>query len=254
MHLADGILTDPAVLVGLNVAGVAGIALAARRASSDETRTIAWTGTLGAFALAIQALNVPLVPGASAHAIGAGLLTVALGPARAVIALTGVLVVQALLLADGGVTVLGINALNLALLPALSVHAARRWLEPRFGMFASISAGTMLGAIAGALGLSAALVIGAGAPPGLTLGWLLGVQSLAGLAEGVLTALAARQLARRAPALISRVTPAPATSAPLGRGLAWTALAIGVTLALLPLASSQPDALEALLERLRPAP
>jgi cobalt/nickel transport system permease protein len=249
VHLADGVLTDPAVLVGLNLAGAAGFVLALRRSLRDETHTVAWTGTLGAFALAIQALNVPLVPGASAHAIGAGLLTIALGPARAVLALTAVLLVQALLFADGGVTVLGINVLNLALLPALAVYAARRLFEPRFGLAVATMLGTLLGSIAGALGLSAALVLGAAAPLVLTLGWLLGVQALAGLVEGALTAMAVRRLVARAPALIA----AP-PSAPFGRGLAWTALAIGVTLALLPLASDQPDALEAVLARLRAGP
>jgi cobalt/nickel transport system permease protein len=249
VHLADGILTDPTVLIGFNLAGATGVALALRRSLGDEARTVAWTGTLGAFALAIQALNVPLVPGASAHAIGAGLLTVALGPARAIVALGAVLLVQALLFADGGVTVLGINAWNLAVVPALAVHGARRLLESRFGLGVATTVGTLLGAVGGALGLSTVLVTGAAAPFALTFGWLLGVQALAGLCEGVLTSMAVRHLAARAPALIARPS-----AAPVGRGLAWTAVAIGVTLALLPLASSQPDALEAVIARLRAMP
>jgi len=213
-------------------------------------------GTLGAFALAIQALNVPLVPGASAHAIGAGLLAIALGPARAIVALVAVLVVQALLFADGGITVLGINALNLAVLPVLLVHGTRRLLEPRLGLAVATTIGTVLGSVAGAISLSGALILGAAAPVAITLGWLVGVQALSGLAEGVLTAMAVRKLAGRAPALVSTPTARTETpaGAPVGRGIAWTALAIGLTLALLPLASSQPDALEAVIEQLRATP
>ena len=253
MHLADGILADPAVLLGLNVAGGAGLVLAARRQANDSARDIAWTGTLGAFALALQALNVPLVPGASAHAVGAGLLTLALGPARAVVALTAVLVVQSLLLADGGVTVLGINILNLAVLPVLVMHACRTLLSARIGLPATAAIGTALGAIVGASSLALTLVLGARAPAGLTFGFLVGVQALAGVVEGLLTAAAVRHLMGRAPALLVRTEPAERSPVAF-RGLLWTAVALGVTVALLPLASSQPDALEAVLERLGNAP
>lgn len=253
MHLADGILTNPAVLLGLDVAGGAGFVLAARRALVGSARDVAWTGTLGAFALAIQALNVPLVPGASAHAIGAGLLAVALGPARAILALGAVLLVQALLLADGGITALGINLLNLAVLPVLVVHAARLVLEPRLGLPVAAAIGTAAGTVIGGASLAAALVLGADAPLGLTFGFLVGVQAVAGCIEGVLTALAVRHLRGRAPALVSRdvTSSAPAHA---WRSVAWAALAVGIAVALLPLASRQPDALESVLQRIQAAP
>jgi cobalt/nickel transport system permease protein len=251
VHLADGILADPVLLVGLNAVGAAGVAVALRKASVSDGREAAWVGTLGAFVLAVQALNVPLGPGVSAHAIGAGLLSVTLGPARAVLALTGVLIVQALLLADGGVSALGINALNLAIVPVVCVHAARRLLGPTP---AAVAIGTALGSVAGASSLALTLVIGSGAPPALTFGLLVGIQALAGVAEGVLTALSLRALERRAPALVRGRAPGVATEPITRRGLALAALAIGFALALIPLASSRPDALEAVLERLRPAP
>src|SRR5688572_11387882 len=105
MHLADGILSSVPLAVGLNAVGGLGLAAAVRRARVGAEQ-VAWTGTLAAFVLALQALNLPVLPGASAHAIGAGLLVLAVGPARAIVALFAVLVVQALLFADGGLTVL----------------------------------------------------------------------------------------------------------------------------------------------------
>jgi hypothetical protein len=141
---------------------------------------------------------------------------------------------------------LGINVLNIAVLPVLSVELARRLFgERRLGRAAVV--GTTLGNLTGALGLSVVLVLGAGAHPGATLGFLVGVQTLAGLVEGVLTALAVRQLQGRAPALLAQ-TAVPKESR---RGLTWAALAVGVALLLVPLASSTPDALEVVLAHMR---
>ncbi|HMR77969.1 MAG TPA: energy-coupling factor ABC transporter permease, partial [Polyangiaceae bacterium] len=98
MHLPDGIVSSPAILVGaaLVSAGVVSASVT-RVAKSDRAQQLAWTGTLAAFALAVQAVNVPAAPGVSAHALGASLLTLLLGPASAVLALATVVLLQALL-------------------------------------------------------------------------------------------------------------------------------------------------------------
>jgi len=261
VHLADGIVTSPAWLFGANAAGAAAATLVARRAQGARPRGVAFTGTLAAFVLAAQALNVPLVPGASAHVIGAGLLTLAVGPARAVLALCAVLVVQALLFADGGVTALGINAANIAVLPVLAVHAVSRLCGPqRVGLAAVL--GTVLGSALGAASLALTLVFGANVPPALAFGWLVGLQTLAGLIEGVLTALALRHLMRAAPGMIAVARPwahlppllddSPAPAGSQRAALVWAALAVGLTCALLPLATEAPDALERVVQRAGP--
>jgi cobalt/nickel transport system permease protein len=263
MHLADGVLSSVPVAVSLNLCGALSAALVGSR-SRRLGAQVAWTGTLAAFVLAVQALNLPLLPGASAHAMGAGLLTLALGPAPAILAMLGVLAVQALLLADGGITVLGINMLNMAVIPVLTVQLCRRAFGNSCrGSMAAAVVGTTLGSTAGAASLTLALVYGAGAPLPLTASWLIGVQTLAGLAEGVLTAFVVRHLYGRAPGLIAREAQAEArvaldaprveASSSDTRPLKLAACAIVVVLALLPLASSNPDALEVVLERLRTA-
>jgi cobalt/nickel transport system permease protein len=259
VHLADGIVSATPLIVALNAAGfvAAGLALsrAARRAGDD----VAWVGTLSAFVFVAQTLNVPVLPGTSAHVIGATLLALTLGPARAIVAMSAVLVAQALLLSDGGITVLGINLLNLAVLPVLVVFVCRRLFARRPGnLLISACLGTMLGNLAGAAGLAVALIEGAQAPAFVTLGWLCGVQAVTGLAEGALTAAAVRHLMNRAPALIGNPRapelPIPLDAAPAmehtrrGVWMAW--LAVIVMLALLPFASHSPDALEALVEQL----
>jgi cobalt/nickel transport system permease protein len=261
VHLADGILRATPLVVGLNLVGGAALGVALERSLCDRARYAAWTGTLAAFVLAAQALNLPLLPGASAHVVGTALLTLALGPARAIVALSAVLVVQALLLADGGVTVLGINLLNLAVLPALAAELARRLSgESARGRIVAAVAGTLLGNVAGACSLAATLVAGTGAPAKLTFAWLIGVQGLAGLAEGVLTALVVKHLLGRAPALLgapARFVPRalddqPAPGArPRRRALA---IAIVVAIALVPFATATPDALELVLGHIGAGP
>ena len=121
--------------------------------------------------------------------------------------------------------------------------------------------GTVLGSAVGALSLAWMLAYGAGAPWRVTLLWLVGVQSLAGLVEGGLTLVALRHLSRRAPGLLDRdqarlatlddaVDAGPAPQ-PL---LRWTALGLGLLLAWVPFASSSPDALEIVVRRLQDAP
>lgn len=258
MHLADGIVDDPRLLAGVSCLGAAAVVTAITHVKRC-TRGAAWTGALSAFVLAAQAVNVPVVPGASAHVVGAGLMTVTVGPARAIVGMFGVLLVQALLFADGGVTVLFVNALNLAAIPALITHALQRLFQGYArGSVVAVGIGTLLGNLLGALSLSALLVLGAGAPWGMTFGWLVGVQTAAGAAEGLLAGASVAYLLGRAPGLMATLHPgAPRAldervvepSARLS-GYGGLLVLLGVTLLALPFASHVPDALEVVLERL----
>ena len=252
MHLPDGVISATPLTIGLGLSGLAGVAIALRESHFKRAGDMAWTGTIAAFVLAIQAVNVPLVPGASAHALGATLAALTLGPARAVLALFAVLLIQALLFADGGITVLGINALTIAILPVLAVEAFRRLFArlPR-GLELSAVAGTLTGNLAAAAVLALALVDGAAAPVTLTAGWLVGVHALSGVLEGVLTALAVRRLHVRAPALLERAVTPPE---PASGSYRTAAVALVVVLALLPFASEAPDALQVVLSRLQAEP
>ena len=68
---------------------------------------------------AAQMVNFPVAAGTSGHLIGAALAAVLVGPAAAVVIMSSVMVVQSLLFADGGLTALGINVLNMGVLAPL---------------------------------------------------------------------------------------------------------------------------------------
>jgi len=266
VHLADGIVSDPAVLLLGNLLGAGALGVAVARARLRCPRYAAWTGTLAAFVLAAQAINLPLLPGASAHVMGAGLLTLTLGPGGAALGLFVVLVAQALLLGDGGLTVLGINTLNIAILPVLAVSGARYVFgESRRGLMASAFVGTVLGNALAGSSLAAVLIFGAHAAPRLTTYWLVGAQSATGIVEGLLTALAVRHLLGAAPRLLrsevgllgpealdhDAAAPGGAWARPLFRA---AAVGLCVAVALLPFATSAPDALEVVLRHLEMSP
>ena len=267
MHLADGIIDSGALLAGVSCLSAASLVAALARVRRC-TRGAAWTGALSAFVLAAQAINVPVLPGASAHVVGAGLMAITVGPARAIVGMFAVLIVQALLFADGGLTVLFVNAFNLAVLPVTATHLLRCILARGLSAQAKHSTtrhapmwaaglGSLLGNLLGALSLAALLVLGAGAPARLTFGWLVGIQTIAGVFEGVLAAVSVRYLARRAPALMSfreteglrALDERVASPEKPAFGLSGVLLLIGLALLMIPFASEVPDALELVVDR-----
>ena len=76
-------------------------------------------------------LNVPVLASSSVHFVGGVLLAELLGPALGVLTMSAVLVLQAVLLGDGGLLALGTNVTNMALLPAGSLLLARRLMSNR---------------------------------------------------------------------------------------------------------------------------
>jgi cobalt/nickel transport system permease protein len=176
-------------------------------------------------------LNFPVVNGTSGHLLGGVLAAVLVGPYAGALAVTVVLVVQSLLFADGGLSALGLNVINMALIGAYGGYAVfvvvRRLLGRSAGSVATASGvaaftAPVLASVAFVLEYSVggndAVSVGAVA------GSMIGVHALIGIGEGVITAIAlgavmaarpdlvygARAVARRQP---------PAVGAPAGRVL-----------------------------------
>ena len=116
MHIPDGFIDTP-VAVGAAVVSVAGVAVCVRgaRRTLDE-RTAPLAGLVAVFVFAAQMINFPVGLGTSGHLIGAALAAILVGPYAGALAITVVLAVQALVFADGGLTALGLNVLNMALI------------------------------------------------------------------------------------------------------------------------------------------
>jgi cobalt/nickel transport system permease protein len=126
VHIPDGFFNAGASAVaGIGAAG--GFVVALRRLRSYLTeRLVPLAALTAAFVFAAQMVNFPVLPGMSGHLIGAVLAAVLVGPAAAYVILTIVLVVQAFLFADGGLSALGLNIINMGLVAGVGGYYVYR--------------------------------------------------------------------------------------------------------------------------------
>jgi cobalt/nickel transport system permease protein len=122
MHIPDGFVDAPVVVVSYVVAGLA-LAYAVRRTDRDlQEKQVPLMGVMAAFIFAAQMMNFPVAGGTSGHALGAALAAILLGPWAAMIVMVCVVGVQALIFQDGSLAALGSNALNMAILGYSRIH------------------------------------------------------------------------------------------------------------------------------------
>jgi len=124
MHIPDGFLDvqTSVIFTGLSAAGVA-VALKGARTQLDE-KTAPLAGLTAVFIFAVQMLNFPVAAGTSGHLIGGALAAILVGPWAATLALTIVLLMQAFLFADGGLTALGASTFNMAIVGVWAGYGA----------------------------------------------------------------------------------------------------------------------------------
>jgi cobalt/nickel transport system permease protein len=115
MHIPDGYLS-PQTYVPLYVAFVAMVGVAIRKVKKNLTsRLIPFLGMASAFSFLIMMFNIPIPGGTSGHAVGAALIALLLGPWVAVVSVSVALILQALVFGDGGITAIGANCCNMAI-------------------------------------------------------------------------------------------------------------------------------------------
>jgi cobalt/nickel transport system permease protein len=195
MHIPDGFINATTSL-GAGAVTIGGIGVALRRSAATlEDRQVPLAGLVAAFVFAAQMLNFPIAAGTSGHLIGGVLAAVLVGPWTGALCLSVVLVVQALF-ADGGLTALGLNILNLAFAAGLGGYAlflGLRKLLPRTRAAVVLSAGIASGlsVVLAATAFLAEYALGssAGVGIGTVAGAMVGVHLLIGIGEGVITAM-----------------------------------------------------------------
>ncbi len=213
MHIPDGWVDLPtSAAAGVVAAG--GVAVAARRAGAAlRDRATSLPAVVAAYLLVAQLLVVPVGLGTSAHLVGTGLAALLVGPAVAILCVAVVVVLQALVLADGGVTALGLNLINDGIVPALVAWGAFALARPLLtGRRARAVAGGVAAGLASLAAAGAAtlefVVGGTDAVSPATVAATIGGAHLvvAGL-EAVLTALALGTILRLRPDLVRAVRP-----------------------------------------------
>jgi cobalt/nickel transport system permease protein len=210
MHIPDGVVDLPTSLAAAAVA-LPTVVLANRQASRQLVeREVPLAGLAVAYLVVAQLLVFPVGLGTGAHLLGTGLALVLVGPWVAYAGVAVVLFLQALVFADGGLTALGLNALNNGLVPLLVAWAVLAALHPHAAARASLPAAAGVaagaGAFAGAVAFCAEYAIGGSEAlrtEVVTAGFL-GAHAVVAVVEAVLTALLVGALVRTRPDLVLR--------------------------------------------------
>jgi cobalt/nickel transport system permease protein len=197
VHVPDGFLDLPtSIATGVVAAG--SIAIALRRAPKEfvDDRKAPMVGIVATVIFAGQMINFPVGAGTSGHLLGGALAAVLVGPATAMLCLSVVLLVQAFLFADGGVTALGTNITLMAVVAVLvgwgvfrglmRLLPGRRWsvaVSAALGAFVSVPAAAaafvLLFAVGGAVAVPLDAVFAA----------MVGWHTIIGVGEAIITGL-----------------------------------------------------------------
>ncbi len=114
MHIPDGYL-GPETYVPLYGVSVGFLAIAQSKLKRElSLKHVPYLAMASAFSFLLQMFNIPVPGGTTGHAVGASIVAILLGPWTAVLAVSVVLIIQALLFGDGGITAIGANCFNMA--------------------------------------------------------------------------------------------------------------------------------------------
>lgn len=197
MHVPDGFLNLP-TSAATAVVAAAGVGLAVRAARRElDERTAPLAGLTAAFIFAAQMLNFPVAAGTSGHLLGGALAAILVGPWTATLCVTVVLIVQAFLFADGGITALGTNITLMGLIGvwvgwgifrlAMKVLPKKLAIVPIAG-----AVGGFVSVPVAALAFAGLFAIGGTVPiPAVTVALAMGsIHILIGIGEAFITAAA----------------------------------------------------------------
>ena len=251
MHIPDGFLSIGVSII-MWVIIIPVIAYALRRVSADlDERKIPLMGVLAAAIFAGQMLNFAVAGGTSGHLMGAAIATILLGPWAAMLVMTVVVSVQALIFQDGGLLVLGANIFNMAIIGVAVSYAVYQTVQrlargQKWGIFVGGFVAAWLSIVIAALAAALELAFSGTSPANIAIPAMGGIHALIGIGEGLITVGALAFIYASRPDLLDSQTRRQGSSA-----LVWiVGLLIAVALAVAsPLASAHPDGLEWVAEQ-----
>ncbi|MGC5003717.1 energy-coupling factor ABC transporter permease [Streptomyces sp. DT203] len=196
MHVPDGFINAPvSAAAGVVAAGAVAVGLRGARRELDE-RTAPLAGLVAAFIFAVQMLNFPVAAGTSGHLLGGALAAILVGPYTGVLCISVVLLMQGILFADGGLTALGVNVLDMGITTTVVAYALFRGLvgvlpRTRRSMTAASFVAALVSVPAAAVVFT--LIYWIGGTTDIAIGKvftaMVGVHVLIGIGEALITAL-----------------------------------------------------------------
>ncbi|MBI5960630.1 MAG: energy-coupling factor ABC transporter permease, partial [Chloroflexi bacterium] len=216
LHIPDGFISVPVAAVGWALM-ISMITLALRQTRDqfgDQSggqsgdQKVPLMGILAAFVFAAQMINFPVAGGTSGHLLGGTLVAILLGPWAAVLVMTSVVSIQALLFQDGGLLALGFNVFNMGILTGFTGYTIYQWLRralrrvPRGEVVAAVVA-AWVSVEAAATATALQLAISGTSPLNIALPPMVGVHALIGIGEALITAGALTFIQQTRPDLIA---------------------------------------------------
>ena len=160
MHIPDGYLSPQTCAVMYAVAAPFWYTAGRKLKRTLTSKTVPLLSIFSAFSFVIMMFNVPVPGGTTAHAVGAALMAIILGPWAAVIGISSALFIQALFFGDGGILAFGANTFNMAILfpivgyrvyrliaRSAPIESSRHWIGAALGGYMGINAAALLAAV-----------------------------------------------------------------------------------------------------------
>lgn len=249
LHIPDGFLTIIVSLIFWAATIIlVGLAISKTNKSLGE-KQVPLMGIMAAFIFAAQMLNFPVAGGTSGHFLGGALAAIVLGPWAGILVMTAVVGVQALLFQDGGLLVMGANIVNMGIITAVIGFGLYRLVIGRQKSLRLAVAGlaAWLATIAAALLTALQLWLSGTTSLEIVLPAMLGVHSLIGVGEALITVAALAFIEQTRPDLLN----GEQTASSGGRGWIIAGVIISLLAVLIsPRASGNPDGLERVAENL----
>jgi cobalt/nickel transport system permease protein len=212
MHIANGIIDGPVAAAFGALAAVALVVCVVRGRQDLDDRLAPMAGLVAAFIFAVQMLNFPIFTSAvSGHLLGGALAAILVGPWIGALCVSVVLLVQALIFSDGGVTALGLNITNMALIGTAAAYlliAVLVRVLPRTTTGLAITAFTaaVVSVVVASQGFVLQYWLGGAVDLDDTLtaiaGTMAGTHLLIGIGEGLITATTVVTVAKVRPDLV----------------------------------------------------
>ena len=215
---------------------------------------IALTGMMSALIFVLQMINFPVAAGTSGHLLGGALAVIVLGPRLGLICLSVVVIIQSLLFADGGLSALGVNVLNMAIVTsATSWFIVKYWIKfigknKTSIVTVSVLAG-ILSVVFSSIAFTIQYAIGGtiSIPVGTVLIAMVTTHLIIGLGEGIITALIITLLMRVRSDLVYAYDRSGENTTKVSFYGLFIILILLLSL-ITPFASSSPDGLESVAE------
>ena len=254
MHVPDGFINAP-VSAATGLISLGTIWAYIRNAKNlVADRLIALTGMMSALIFVLQMINFPIAAGTSGHLLGGALAVIVLGPNLGIICISIVVVIQSLLFADGGLSALGVNLLNMAVVTSLiGWLVISTWKKLFNESYSSIISGSFIAGLLSVVFSSIAFVLEyaiggtVAVPLGNVLIAMVSSHVLIGIGEGIITGLIVSLLLRvRSDLVYVNQNKEIKNNATSFYGI-FILLILLLTL-ITPYASSSPDGLESVAE------